>query len=133
MTGIGIQDRYNDISSRSGLSEEIIRRVFKAARESMAESIKKGERATLPGICTMIPETRNKINIGGTSMTSYIKIKCTPSSAMETEVEKIAEFKTISMEESTEYDDLLNFVKPEEKSFNPKTYGVRTSQINALL
>ena len=65
MTGMNIQDRYDDIASKSGLSEEIVRRVLKASRESLAFSLKKGERATLPGICTFTPEIKNSINIGG--------------------------------------------------------------------
>lgn len=143
MIGMNIQDRYVDIANRSGLSEEVVRRVLKASRESLALSIKQGERATLPGICIILPEIKNRINIGGTSMTSYIKLKAKPSAAMESEVEKLSSFSkatdesenTEIVDENTEDNALakLNFKNPDEIKFDPRTYGVRTSQISALL
>ena len=140
MADMGIQDRYDDICARSGLSEEIIRRALKASRESLAQSLKKGERATLPGICTMIPEIRHRIDhsseLGGT-VTKYTKVKAIPSSAMETEMEKIQQFNTTTIDEALKIEEeevmqKLNFLDA-GKVNNPKTYGVRTAQINALL
>lgn len=133
MTGMNIQERYDDICKKSGLSEDIVRRVFKATRESLAYSLKHGERATLPGIVTMTPEIRNKLNIGADSMTSYIKVKASPSSAMETELGKLEQFTSDDFykdEEEKQEQQLarLNFADPDKKSF-----GVRTSQISALL
>lgn len=50
-----VQDRYNDICRRSGLSEEIVRRVLVAETDSCRESLKHGEKVTLMGRCTIRP------------------------------------------------------------------------------
>lgn len=142
MTGMNIQDRYDDIASKSGLSEEIVRRVLKASRESLAFSLKKGERATLPGICTFTPEIKNRINIGGESMTSYIKLKSSPSSAMESELSRVDKFESIEDIEAVQKEEdnrlsMLNFQDSKisfgDNSSNQRAYGIRTTQINALL
>lgn len=139
MTGMNIQDRYDDISELSGLSEEIIRRVFKATRQSLAKSLLRGERATLPGICTLTPELKNKIDIGGESMTTYIKLKASASSAMETELSKVKEFE--KEDNSIESDDqgiqklrlTQEHKEYETNRFNPNRGNIRTTQISALL
>jgi len=139
MVGMNIQSRYSDIAARAGLSEEIVRRVLKASRESLAISVRQGERATLPGICIMIPTIKNRINPGGTSMTSYIKLKTTPSAAMESEVDKLSDFNEVVTDGDS--DDIsddeilakLNFKNIDEIGFKPKQTGIRTSQISALL
>lgn len=140
MKGIGIQERYDDIAKRSGLSEEIIRRVFKASRESLADSLKCGNRATLPGICTITPEVKTKLSIGGGSLISYIKLKSTPSASLQTEVEKLTGFKETEINEiniDQDYDmmglERLTFANPDEKTIGDTLKGVRTAQINALL
>lgn len=138
MTGMSIQDRYNDIVKISGLSEEIVRRVFKATRQSMVKSFKQGERATLPGIVTITPELRNRINEGGTSMTSYIKLKASASPALDTELEKVGGFTLPESEEDRlkrEQIGLerLNIISPDNTRYNPNSNGVLTKQINALL
>lgn len=142
MTGMNIQDRYDDIASKSGLSEEIVRRVLKASRESLAFSLKKGERATLPGICTFTPEIKNRINIGGESMTSYIKLKSSPSSAMESELSRVDKFESVEDIEAVQKEEdsrlsMLNFQDSKisfgDNSSNQRQYGIRTTQINALL
>lgn len=140
MADMGIQDRYDDIGARSGISEEIVRRVLKASRESLAQSLKKGERATLPGICTLIPEIRHRIDhsieLGGTA-TKYTKVKAIPSSAMETEMEKIQQFDTTTIDEALKLEEdeaiqKLNFLGNGRLN-NQKSYEIRTSQISALL
>ena len=142
MAGMSIQDRYDDISRISGLSEDVVRRVLKATRESMAKSIKHGERVTLPGIVTMTPVLKNRIDLGGQSMTSYIKIKASASPALTTELEKLDKF--ISKEEedaqlAIENNGLqrLNLVNPELRTRfdrnNRESDGVLTNQISALL
>lgn len=137
MTDITIQERYDDIAKRSGLSEDIVRRVLKASRESLAVSLKKGQRATLPGICTMVPEVRNKVELGADTMISYIKVKANPSAAMESELSKLGKFNSsdeeaFEMERQKQALSRLRFTKPDEKSFE-SNYGVRTNQISALL
>lgn len=138
MTGMNIQERYDDISNISGLSEEIIRRVFKATRQSLAKSLKQGERATLPGICTLTPELKNRIDIGGESMTTYIKLKASASSAMETELGKISNFDTKSEDDriSSEEKGLQRLRLTEDyeiSRYQPNKSQIRTTQINALL
>lgn len=138
MTGMNIQERYDDISNISGLSEEIIRRVFKATRQSLAKSLKQGERATLPGICTLTPELKNRIDIGGESMTTYIKLKASASSAMETELGKISNFDITSEDDriSSEEKGLQRLRLTEDYEiarYQPNKSQIRTTQINALL
>ena len=134
MEGMNITSRYADIAERSGLSEEVVRRVLKASRESLAVSIKSGERATLPGLCIMIPEIKRRINVGGT-MSSSIKIKAKPSASMESEVEKLESFNKKDKEVSLDDESLqnINFKTPEELGLTRKVDGIRTSQISALL
>ena len=47
-----VLERINDISERSGMSQEIVRRVLKASKESLVYTLQKGEKSTLPGIAT---------------------------------------------------------------------------------
>lgn len=49
---MSVMERIADISERSGMSDTVVRRVLKASRESLIESLKKGEKSTLPGIAT---------------------------------------------------------------------------------
>jgi hypothetical protein len=81
-----IQDRYDDIVKISGLSEEIVRRVFKATRQSIAKSLKNGEKGIIPGIVTVVPVVRNRLDIGGETMSQYVKLKAVVSSAVENEM-----------------------------------------------
>ena len=135
MSDMGIQDRYDDISKISGISEEVIRRVYKATAESLAQSLKRGERATLPGICTMIPEIRHRLEEGGESVRYYTKIKCQPSSSMEHKLSNIQGFVTAKVDDLDSEIGLerLNFENPNQKSFESKPIGVRTTQIRALM
>ena len=48
-----ITDRYSDVAKRTGLSEDIIREVYRATKESLIDSLNRGESATLPGICIL--------------------------------------------------------------------------------
>lgn len=130
MLDMSIQERYNDICAISGLSEDIVRRVLSASRKSLTASLKKGRRATLPGICTMVPETRNKLNVGGDTVTRYIKIKSKPSNAMESELAKLSSFET-SENKDTE-GGKLNIVDSVDL-FGQSKSGIRTTQISALL
>ena len=138
MTGMNIQERYDDISRLSGFSEDVIRRIFKATRQSLAGSLKQGERATLPGICTITPEVRYKIDSGGETMSSYIKLKASPSSALETELAKIQSFKDETQDNAkrAEENTMLAKLKPIESNFRLSgglNDDVRVSQISALL
>lgn len=129
MTGMNIQDRYNDICKTSGLSEEVVRRVLKAARQSLVKSIKNGERATLPGIVTITPSFKNKIDIGGNSMTQSVKLKAKPSASLETDLNNITEFVQDVCEDNTAL-SRLNIRNPELVT---APEGIITNQIDALL
>lgn len=143
MTGMSIQERYDDVAEMSGLSEDIIRRVYKATRQSIVKSLKKGERATIPGICTFTPEIKGKINYTTNNenevLTRYIKIKANASPALDTELSKLGEFATTEDEQeklSREEQSLrrLNLTDtPEIPRYNPHSNGIITTQINALL
>lgn len=141
MRGMSVQERYDDISNLSGLSEDIIRRVFKATRQSIVKSIKRGERATVPGIVTIEPEIKTRINIGGQSMTKYIKLKANASQALDTELSKLQNFESKESEEKQKLIEderlsKLNIISSFDNSSsanNSSTNGVLTEQISALL
>jgi len=131
------QERYDEISRLSGMSEDIIRRVLKASRQSLAQSLKNGDRATLPGICTIYPELKSKILIGGQPST-YVKLKASASSALATELENVSKFETESDRDEQRQEEekgyaRLNIVNPELSRYNDSRPGIRTTQIAALL
>ena len=121
MSDMSLQERYEDICKISGLSEDIVRRVLKASRQSLAKSAKRGQRSTLPGICTIIPELKHKVEIGGLEMTSYVKLKAVPSNALSSELDKLSKFEE-TKEEKTDNSIKLNY-----------SNGVRVNQISALI
>lgn len=142
MAGMSIQERYDDIAAISGLSEEIIRRVYKATRQSVVKSLKSGDRATIPGICTFIPELKDKINYRtddeSSVLTRYIKVKASASPALDTELEKVCSFTNAKDEQDRlEREEMglsrLNLINHELPRYNPKSDGVITTQISALL
>lgn len=142
MTGMSIQERYNDIADISGLSEEIIRRVYKATRQSVVKSLKKGDRATIPGICTFTPELKDKINYKAQAeddvLTRYIKVKANASPALDTELERMNSFTNAEDEqERLKREELgmsrLNLINHEIPRYNPNSDGVLTTQISALM
>lgn len=123
MVEMNMQDRYEDICRISGLSEEIVRRVLKATKQSCATSLKKGYRATVPGICTIVPEERSRLMVGG-SIEKYIKIKVKPSASLESELQNLDNTDSAKEEQNLAR---LNLLNPELRS------GIRTTQISALL
>lgn len=122
MTEMSVQARYNEIATLSGQSEEVVRRVLRAAKQSLAQSIRNGSRATLPGICTMVPEQREKLVVGSIVPVKYIKIKAKASNAMETELNKDVD----TQEETDNSMDKLNII-------NDQPSGIRVRQISALI
>jgi hypothetical protein len=99
--GMNVKERIEDISSRCGMSEDIIRRVLDAERESIVESLKKGERATLIGRCTLVPELVQGLNVNG--ITLEIRIKANPSRALSNEFEGMNGF-TQEQDEEEQYE-----------------------------
>ena len=107
------QERYDDISRRSGLSEDIIRRVFNAEKESITESLKKGERATLIGRCTIKPEISSKLEVG-CKLRKCIRLKAEVAQSLEASLEDLEGFIVDSDSEEIEE-------------------GIRINQISALI
>lgn len=95
MQGMTTQERIDDICKISGLSEDIVRRVFDAERQSIAKSLRKGERATLIGRCVIRPEIRSKIEIGGNPVT-YVKLHSSVAASMEALLKDVSNFEVDS-------------------------------------
>lgn len=134
MGSISIQERYDDIVRISGLSEPIVRRVLKASRESLVESLKKGNKATLPGICSITPEIRNKLSIDINDST-YIKLKARASSAMENQFKSMGGFEKTDEDICKEMYEKLNLVEDGEiliHTYNREGEDVKARQIEAL-
>lgn len=91
MNGMTNQERYADISRISGLSEDIVKRVIAAERESILNSLKRGERAALIGRCVIRPEIKSKLVIGGT-LKSYIDLKSEVTSSLKSSLEEMGSF-----------------------------------------
>lgn len=113
--GLTVQQRLDDICKRQGMSEEIVRRVLKAERDSAIDSLKRGENATLIGRCVLKPDIRQKVEIGG-QVKTYIKVGAEAAYAVKSELAKYEDFETGSQQE----EDSL----PE---------GIRVAQIQSLL
>lgn len=87
------QQRYEDISKRSGMSVDIVRAVLKAETESVIDSLKTGEAVNLPGRCSIKPMLRSKLVAGDQpSCINIIKLKAKPSSVLASALEDMREF-----------------------------------------
>lgn len=115
MNGMTTQERYEDISKISGLSVDIIRRVLLAERQSVINSLKRGERATLIGRCSLTPDLRSKLVVGG-NMVKQIKVSASVASGLASELEGLEGFVR----------DSNNAIDSEE------TVGIMVNQISSL-
>lgn len=116
MRSITVQERIDDIVKRSGLSESIVRRVLNAERESILESLKRGERATLIGRCTIVPDISYKIGVGGVKKV-VVKLRASASYSLETELAEAVD--------AAELEKKIDKVEKEE--------GIMVRQIPGLL
>lgn len=116
MVGMTTQDRLNDICEISGLSEDIVRRVFDAERQSIVKSLRKGERATLIGRCVIRPEIRSRLEVGG-ERKKFIKLFSSVAASLESYLADLTDFE---IEDTTEDTNEL-----------PK--GILTAQIQSLV
>ncbi len=98
MLGMTTQERIDDICNISGLSEEIVRRVMTAEKESIAKSLRKGERANLIGRAVIRPEIKRKLVVGG-SFETYIKLNATVAASLESMLDDLSEFEVNTVEE----------------------------------
>lgn len=96
-----VKERLEDISKRCGMSEDIVRRVLDAERDSIIESLKKGNTATLIGRCVITPSMRQKIGLDGETH-NYIKTKAKTANSIESE---LAEMSYYIMEDSERKED----------------------------
>lgn len=91
MDGMTTQQRYDEICKLSGMSEAIVRRVLNAEKQSIINSLKRGERSTLIGRCVIRPEIKNKIKTGG-ELTNYIKLSIEVASSLKSNLDGMEEF-----------------------------------------
>ena len=87
-----VSERLADISARAGFSEEIVRKVLNAERESILESLKHGERATLIGRATIIPSLRTRLSDDKTHMETYIKPMAQPANIIVAELARVNKY-----------------------------------------
>lgn len=114
--GMTVAERLADISKRSGLSEEILRRAFKAEAESAVESLKRGESATFIGRGVVYPELRNRLAVGG-DIRKEVKLTMKPADSLTASLRGIEKFEAGTAAEV------------EEKELPS---GVRVIQLSAL-
>lgn len=97
-TGMTAQERIEDISKRSGFSVDICRRVLNAEAESIINSLRKGERATLSGRVTLRPEMRQRMGLN-CQVENVVKVKAEISSVIEAALSDVKEFEASDIKE----------------------------------
>lgn len=85
------KDRYQEIAEISGMSEAVVRRVLEAEKESVVNSLKRGERATLLGRCVMRPEISQRLGMDG-KLENEIKVKISVANAITSALKGVTEF-----------------------------------------
>lgn len=85
---MNITDRYEDIAKKSGFSEDVVKRVLKASAQSLAESLKKGESATLPGVCRLSTNIKYKPDLMTMEFENVLKLRAV---ALESLVKQVAD------------------------------------------
>lgn len=110
MDGMTVQQRLDDICKRSGMSEDIVRRVLQAERAQVLEQLKRGERATLIGRCVLRPDIRSKIVVGGQTET-YIKANADVAYALQRDLQKHKEFINDRNDNSNELPEGIKIVQ----------------------
>lgn len=116
MGGMTVQERIDDICKKSGMSEDIVRRVLNAEKASVIESLKRGERATIIGRCILRPQIQKKLVVGG-EIVSTIKVRAEVSHGIQSELAEHEKFLG---------DDI-------EKDTSKLPDGIRVMQIQALI
>jgi hypothetical protein len=81
------EDRYRDIALKSGYSPEIVRAILRGTRESIYDSVGRGEQAIVPGICRVIPGT--KIKFRGNEGIEVSTVRCSATAGLRTMIEKV--------------------------------------------
>ena len=86
-----VTERIIDIQKRTGLSENIIRFLLKAETDSVINSLKKGEKATLIGRCTFTPVKKSKLDIGG-NLNTCLRVSVKASTKIENILRETEDF-----------------------------------------
>jgi len=86
------KQRIDDICERSGLSEEIVKRVLEEDSKSVEESLVRGERVVLYGKCSMTPVLVNKLGLGGV-INTFVDVKCKVSPTLVNNLNKVDGYK----------------------------------------
>lgn len=95
-----VNERLEDISKRSGFSVETVRCILEAERDSTIDSLKRGERATLIGRCTMVPSLGAKMDASCGSMKTCISVNVQPVGALRDALSKCSSFDLVKLTES---------------------------------
>jgi len=103
--GMTTQERYDDICRISGLSEAIVRRVLLAEKESIVNSLRSGERATLIGRCVIRPRMRKKVVIGG-NIENCVKLSVTATHSLRSALDDVKEFEVPQHGDSDNDEDI---------------------------
>lgn len=99
------KERLADICRISGLNEITVRSVISAERESILNSLKAGESATLVGRCVITP-TMDVVSRGGV-ITNGIKLSAKAVTALKEEVATISKFEQKKEVESEKIEGIL--------------------------
>lgn len=108
MSAMTLQQRYEDIAKRSGFSENVVKRVMSAQADSIIQSLKSGDSATIPQICKINPELRKCIKKdpnGGFIETKYIRVRAKPMYSLQEKLGDIEEY-IEDTEENNEDEDI---------------------------
>lgn len=106
MAKMTLQHRYEDIARRCGLSENVVKRVLSAQADSVIDSLKEGESATVPLLCTLKPQMRKGMFVNeGMTERNYIKIKATPLDSLRNRMEQVEKYS--DTEDEDEVDDFI--------------------------
>lgn len=88
---MSVKDRLDDISNISGYSNDIVSAILKASMKSLIKSIRVGERASLPGICTFEPN--ETVQASKTSdIGKRVKVKVNPSKSLVSSLKDLDDF-----------------------------------------
>jgi hypothetical protein len=106
MEKMTLQKRYEDIAERSGLSENVVKRVLSAQADSVIASLKRGETATVPQLVVIKPSISRCFKRGTLIETDYIKVKPAALESLKQKMEKEAGFTEEEEDEYTEDENI---------------------------
>ena len=86
-----VEERLQDICNRTGLSERVVRSVLKAETDSVIDSLKKGETATLIGRCHFKPTRKTILKVGG-KLGHCIRVSTKASTKLENTLKEMDDF-----------------------------------------